>query len=82
MSTSPVRISEQASKTLDDLSRRLKRSKRQILDEALQRYEGEVLLRQAGQSMRRLRDDPKRWKAYQGELDQILDMAAPMDDEP
>jgi len=74
MATVSLRISEETAATLEALASELNQPKRSIVEAALRRYHSEVRLRAAGESVARLRSDPKRWRAYQQEREAVLGM--------
>lgn len=81
MATVPIRISGHAAAAIDELATRLERPKQQIVDEALAHYQTELRMREAGRSIQRLRENPRKWKAYQREVASILSLTARPGDE-
>lgn len=63
------RISEHSAKKLEDLSKLIKKTKQKILDQALDRYMREILLKKANEQYAILKKDKKFIKEEKEELE-------------
>lgn len=68
MTSIPVRIAKDTLATVQQLSRALKKPKREILHEAVKQYDRKQRLGALAESVRRLQANPRKWAAYQREV--------------
>lgn len=64
-----TRISETASKILNELSEKTGESRQALLNKALEAYRRKCFLEEANTAFRALREDPEAWQAEQDERD-------------